>query len=106
MNSNELRSLAAMASVISGLLGVGVFALGCSDNNSAPAAGAGGSAGSGGSGGGGNMDGGLPPGLDARTSMLLARGNGKMKPIADTHIHLFQPSRSGVAWPDPANPTL
>ena len=44
--------------------------------------------------------------LDARTTMLLAKADGKTKPIADTHLHLFQPSRSGVAWPDPANTTI
>jgi predicted TIM-barrel fold metal-dependent hydrolase len=37
---------------------------------------------------------------------LLARATGKTKPIADTHLHLFQPSRSGVAWPPASNTTI
>jgi predicted TIM-barrel fold metal-dependent hydrolase len=44
--------------------------------------------------------------MDARTLGLLAMGEGQTKPIADIHVHLYQPSRSGVAWPSPANPTL
>jgi len=44
--------------------------------------------------------------LDQHTMDLLARATGKTKPIADTHLHLFQPSRSGVAWPPAANTTL
>ncbi|HVR64219.1 MAG TPA: amidohydrolase family protein, partial [Polyangia bacterium] len=59
------------------------------------------SGGSGGTGGGGMM-----MTLDAHTMGLLNRANGQTKPIADTHLHLFQPSRSGVAWPDPANTTI
>ncbi len=44
--------------------------------------------------------------LDAKTAALLARKVGKTKPIMDTHVHVFQPSRPGVAWPDSANATL
>lgn len=44
--------------------------------------------------------------LDAHTMGLLNRATGQTKPIADTHLHLFQPSRSGVAWPDAANTTI
>jgi predicted TIM-barrel fold metal-dependent hydrolase len=43
-----------------------------------------------------------PP--DARTRELLARGEGKERPIVDTHIHFFQPSRpGGVPWPPPGS---
>jgi predicted TIM-barrel fold metal-dependent hydrolase len=39
--------------------------------------------------------------------MLLGLANGKSKPIADAHVHIYQPSRpGGVAWPDPSNMLL
>jgi predicted TIM-barrel fold metal-dependent hydrolase len=50
--------------------------------------------------------GGAGPALDQKTMDLLKRADGKPKPIADTHVHFFQPSRSGVAWPPAANTTL
>jgi len=43
-----------------------------------------------------------PEAFDARTSALLARGEGMDRPIVDTHLHFFQPSRpGGVPWPPP-----
>src|SRR5882724_493421 len=66
---------------------------GCSSTSKPAASGTGGA--------GGSME-----TLDQHTMDLLARATGKTKPIADTHLHLFQPSRSGVAWPPAANTTL
>jgi L-fuconolactonase len=109
MNSDSLRTASSIAILVGGLF-ASAFSLGCSDSSPSPAtAGVGGGDGGGNGntgGGGGGADSGLPTGLDARTTMLLARANGKTKPIADTHVHFFQPSRSGVAWPDPTNTTL
>jgi predicted TIM-barrel fold metal-dependent hydrolase len=50
--------------------------------------------------------GGAGPTLDQKTMDLLKRADGKTKPIADTHVHFFQPSRPGVPWPSPMNATL
>jgi L-fuconolactonase len=45
--------------------------------------------------------------LDPRTAMLLGFAIGEAKPIADAHVHIYQPSRpGGVPWPDPSNATL
>jgi hypothetical protein len=45
--------------------------------------------------------------LDSRTAMLLGLADGHDKPIADAHVHIYQPSRpGGVPWPDPSNPVL
>ncbi len=51
----------------------------------------------------------IPMGTTPAASPLLALKAmvpaGK-KPTLDTHIHVFQPSRPGVVYPDPANTTL
>ncbi len=55
----------------------------------------------------GTADAGDAGDLDARTAMLLALADGHAKPIADAHVHIYQPSRpGGVPWPDPSNPIL
>ncbi|HXI56340.1 MAG TPA: amidohydrolase family protein [Polyangia bacterium] len=89
------------SALLVGLLTGATF--GCSSSSSP---GVGGSGGMGGGGSGGSGSGGTGPALDQRTMDLLARATGKTKPIADTHIHIFQPSRSGVAWPPAANTTI
>jgi L-fuconolactonase len=110
MNVAYLRLVSSKAILLGGLLGAGVLSVGCTDKKTA--GGAEGGTSNGGANSGGASDGGkggpdgLPAGLDARTTNLLDRAKGKSNPITDTHVHFFQPSRSGVAWPDAANETL
>ncbi len=111
MNSVYLRFLGNATLLLVGLAGAG--SLGCSDKSETSpmdGGGAGGMDGLGGASSGASGEdatgAGRPAGLDARTNALLDRANGQTKPITDTHVHLFQPSRSGVAWPDAANATL
>jgi len=99
MNGDYLRSVGSAAILLWGLLVAN--ALSCSTNDQKPMAPAASSGASNGAG-----DGGTPAGLSPRTMALLAKGMGKTKPITDTHVHLFQPSRSGVAWPSSSNATL
>jgi L-fuconolactonase len=117
MNGKYLRSVGSLAILVGGLLGT--IAVSCTDTIApyTPAKVDGGGSSSGGDGGSGSGSGsssgagdggGSSSGamLDPRTTMLLAKANGVAKPIADTHVHLYQPSRSGVAWPPSANTTI
>jgi L-fuconolactonase len=113
MNGDYLRSVGSAAILLGGLLGAN--ALSCSTNDQtplAPMAASGASSGSKGDAGGGSGSSGAGgsgssgAALDAHTMALLGRATGKTKPITDTHVHLYQPSRSGVAWPPSANTTL
>jgi predicted TIM-barrel fold metal-dependent hydrolase len=83
-----------------GLLAACAGVAACSSSSSPPAAGSGGAGGTGGGTGGTNGT------LDQHTMDLLNKAMGVTKPIADVHVHLFQPSRSGVAWPASTNTVL
>ena len=99
--SDYLRSVGAVAILLGGLFGA--ITLSCSTNDQTPFKPGGGSSSGASS---GSAAGGGDAGLSASTTALLAKGMGKTKPITDTHVHLFQPSRSGVAWPATTNATL
>ncbi len=43
---------------------------------------------------------------DENTQALLDRADGEDLPIMDTHVHIYQPSRSAVVWPESTNEVL